>query len=300
MGDSVHRTRSEGVPAKGLRDQYADGEAARVWELYIGCTGTRTSQYKEWLTTLLRLHGCQNLLDVACGTGVDSIMLLEEGFKVTSTDASDKMLKYALKERWRRRKEEAFDKWVIEEANWLSLSDDLTHMEGVPKGGFDAVLCLGNSFSHLPDFEGGLLNQKVALTNFWSMIKPGGILLIDHRNFDDVLANGWAPAKNIYYVSDCVKDIQVSNMYTNSRPTLTTFDYTLDIPNNKIQNGNGIPADGTHQFRLSYYPHRLAEFSELLKGVFRNEGKHSVFADFQPLGSVERPAYYIHVVEKSL
>jgi len=56
----------------------------------------------------------------------------------------------------------------------------------------------------------------------------------------------------------------------------------------------------THQFRLSYYPHRLAEFSELLKGVFRNEGKHSVFADFQPLGSVERPAYYIHVVEKSL
>ena len=89
---------------------------------------------------------------------------------------------------------------VIEEANWLSLSDDLTHMEGVPKGGFDAVLCLGNSFSHLPDFEGGLLNQKVALTNFWSMIKPGGILLIDHRNFDDVLANGWAPAKNIYYV----------------------------------------------------------------------------------------------------
>jgi len=33
-------------------------------------------------------------------------------------------------------------------------------------------------------------------------------------------------------------------MYTNSRPTLTTFDYTLDIPNNKIQNGNGIPADG--------------------------------------------------------
>ena len=38
-------------------------------------------------------------------------MLLGEGFNVTSTDASDKMLKYALKERWRRRKEEAFDKW---------------------------------------------------------------------------------------------------------------------------------------------------------------------------------------------
>lgn len=38
-------------------------------------------------------------------------MLLEEGFQVTSVDASDKMLKYALKERWERRKEESFDRW---------------------------------------------------------------------------------------------------------------------------------------------------------------------------------------------
>lgn len=42
---------------------------------------------------------------------VDSIMLVEEGFSVTSVDASDKMLKYALKERWTRRREPAFDKW---------------------------------------------------------------------------------------------------------------------------------------------------------------------------------------------
>lgn len=38
-------------------------------------------------------------------------MLVEEGFSVTSVDASDKMLKYALKERWNRRREPAFDKW---------------------------------------------------------------------------------------------------------------------------------------------------------------------------------------------
>ena len=38
-------------------------------------------------------------------------MLVEEGFNVTSVDASDKMLKYALKERWNRRHDPAFDKW---------------------------------------------------------------------------------------------------------------------------------------------------------------------------------------------
>ena len=42
---------------------------------------------------------------------VDSILMVEEGFDVTSVDASDKMLKYALKLRWLRRKEPAFDKW---------------------------------------------------------------------------------------------------------------------------------------------------------------------------------------------
>lgn len=38
-------------------------------------------------------------------------MLVEEGFKVVSVDASDKMLKYALKKRWERRKEPSFDNW---------------------------------------------------------------------------------------------------------------------------------------------------------------------------------------------
>lgn len=42
---------------------------------------------------------------------IDSSMLVEEGFDVVSVDASDKMLKYALKERWNRRKESSFDNW---------------------------------------------------------------------------------------------------------------------------------------------------------------------------------------------
>jgi glycine N-methyltransferase len=85
------------------------------------------------------------VLDVACGTGVDSVMLCEEGFHVYSVDASDKvntpqtllcdvarflciervcnthlflslvtlqMLKYALRKRWNRRKLPEFDRWV--------------------------------------------------------------------------------------------------------------------------------------------------------------------------------------------
>lgn len=111
QSDDVFRTRSLGAAAEGIKDQYADGKAARVWGLCIGDKKERTKKYKDFLVGMLRKKGCKRILDVACGTGVDSIMLLEEGFDVVSVDASDKMLKYALKARWDRRKEIAFDNW---------------------------------------------------------------------------------------------------------------------------------------------------------------------------------------------
>jgi len=86
---------------------------------------------------------------------------------------------------------------VIEEGNWVSLVDDVKRFNGGEQ--FDAVMCLGNSFAHLPDFEGDLLNQRRALRNFKALLKPGGILVIDHRNYDEILTSGQVPAKNIYY-----------------------------------------------------------------------------------------------------
>lgn len=67
--DSVFRTRSLGVAAEGLPDQYADGKAAKVWQLYIGDTKSRTQEYKSWVVSLLKQHGVRSVLDVACGTG---------------------------------------------------------------------------------------------------------------------------------------------------------------------------------------------------------------------------------------
>ncbi len=55
-----------------------------------------------------------------------------------------------------------------------------------------------------------------------------------------------------------------------------------------------------YRFRLSYYPHRLNAFTELLKEAFGPKSKHTVLADFKPYNEVDTPAYYIHVMEKSL
>ena len=84
---------------------------------------------------------------------------------------------------------------MIEEADWLTLVDDLKErLPGGPEG-YDAVICLGNSFPHLPDSDG----QKLALGNFYEIVKPGGVLIIDHRNYDHLLDTGNVPVKNAYY-----------------------------------------------------------------------------------------------------
>ncbi|CAI5784545.1 Glycine N-methyltransferase, partial [Podarcis lilfordi] len=69
MVDSIYRTRSLGVAAEGLPDQYANGRAAQVWQLYIGDTRSRTAEYKNWLVSLLHAQRCNTVLDLACGTG---------------------------------------------------------------------------------------------------------------------------------------------------------------------------------------------------------------------------------------
>jgi glycine N-methyltransferase len=59
---------------------------------------------------------------------------------------------------------------VIQEANWLTLYDDI---KDLVHGGFDAVICLGNSFAHMTDSFGDQREQKQAIRNFEKCVKPG-------------------------------------------------------------------------------------------------------------------------------
>lgn len=43
----------------------------------------------------------------------------------------------------------------------------------------------------------------------------------------------------------------------------------------------------------------MKTFSSILKDVFGEEVRHEVFGDFEPLGKVELPAYYVHMIWKA-
>lgn len=135
------------------------------------------------------------------------------------------------------------------------------------------------------------------------MLKPGGILIIDHRNYDYILKNGRAPKKNIYYNSQNIKSIKTQIIYEDNKPRQIVLDYKMDV-------------EGDGDFVLSYQPWTLAEFSNLLKvcrtcqkvlfpsliyscqGIFGSGAAHTTYADFFKLSEVVDPAFYIHVIEK--
>ena len=113
------------------------------------------------------------VLDSACGTGQHAIALAREGMRVSGADISLEMIKVA-----RENAASAGLDVRFEPVGFGSLS--LTFCAG----GCDALLCLGNSLPHL--LTGSELAE--ALADFHSCLAPGGLLLIQNRNFDGVLA----------------------------------------------------------------------------------------------------------------
>ena len=129
--------------------------------------------------------GAHRVLDAACGTGMHAIALAQRGYDVVGTDLSVGMIEQA-----RANADSAGVEVRFEVTGFGELAETLipvlsrtgAHKESV----FDAVLCLGNSLPHL------LTPREVAgaLADFAACLRPGGLALIQNRNFDGVLARG--------------------------------------------------------------------------------------------------------------
>jgi len=121
------------------------------------------------------LEGKQRLLDAACGTGMHTIALAQRGFDASGADLSSRMVARA-----RINAAEAGVAVVFREAGFGELAHSyLREPAGQP---FDAVLCLGNSLPHAVG-PGAL---EAALRDFAALLRPGGLLLLQNRNFDSV------------------------------------------------------------------------------------------------------------------
>ncbi len=117
--------------------------------------------------------GARRVLDTACGSGMHAIALAQRGYDVTGADLSVGMI-----ERARANAAAAGCKVRFVVAGFGELLEKVG-------GEFDALLCLGNSLPHV--LTDDALHE--ALTDFAAVLRPGGLLLIQNRNFDAVMAS---------------------------------------------------------------------------------------------------------------
>jgi glycine/sarcosine N-methyltransferase len=208
----------------------------------------------------LKQRGARKVLDVATGTGFHSIRLREAGFEVVSADGSAQMLFKAF-ENGRRRGH------VMRtvQADWRWLNRDI-------HGKFDAVVCLGNSFTHLFSEN----DRRKALAEFYAALRHDGVLILDHRNYDAILDQGYSSSHTYYY---CGEDVSVRPEHVD--PGLARFEY-------------GFP-DGS-KYHLNMYPLR----KKYVQGLLRDVGFQAIgtYGDFHETYREEEPDFFIHVAEK--
>jgi SAM-dependent methyltransferase len=119
-------------------------------------------------------HRPLQILDTACGTGMHAIALAQRGYAAAGADLSAGMIQRA-----RANAAAAGAPLRFEVAGF----GELAQVFG--QGAFDALLCLGNSLPHLL----APADLAAALDDFAACLRPGGLLLIQNRNFDAVLAH---------------------------------------------------------------------------------------------------------------
>jgi glycine/sarcosine N-methyltransferase len=114
------------------------------------------------------------VLDCACGIGADAVALVRRGYNVTASDGSASMVAEA-----QRRSRQFGVEINIVQSSWQNL------VERVP-GTFDLILCLGNSIVHTETRS----NLISSLEGIKKVLSPGGVLLIDSRNWE-LMYNSW-------------------------------------------------------------------------------------------------------------
>lgn len=179
----------------------------------------------------LKELGVKRVLDVATGTGFHSVQLLRHGFDVTSADGSSYMLSKAFENARRR----GFVLRTVH-ADWRTLSRDVHDR-------YDAVICLGNSFTHLFSER----DRRKALAEFYAVLEHDGVLVLDQRNYDAMLESEFSSKHTYYY---CGEDVRAEPEYLDNG--LARFKY--------------IFSDGS-TFHLNMYPLRKDYVRKLMNDV---------------------------------
>lgn len=156
-----------------------------LWGRFIDWDKRRKGENGFLESTLTRFKA-RRVFDACMGDGCDTIFLLKQGFEVTSNELDVNFIKKAHEN---ARKNNV--RLNVTSFDWRKLERHF------PKESFDAVICLGNSLTYLFSKK----DHLKALRNFWFLLRKGGVLLVDERNYDYFLKHKKEIAKGQFRYS---------------------------------------------------------------------------------------------------
>jgi glycine/sarcosine N-methyltransferase len=185
------------------------------------------------------------VLDAACGTGVNAAALARRGYRVWASDGSSSMAAVAAA-RFRSER--------LEIPLAVSLWADLPAVVGER---FDVVLCTGNSLVHAAGREAMIQ----ALTGLREMVRPGGHVVVDSRNWEKLHAER--------------RIVQLANRAVTRHGRRCIVLYAWEIPDRLDQEHVAhivfVFEDGSriepHEYRIGFYPITLGELRDRLEAA---------------------------------
>ncbi|WNZ13666.1 methyltransferase domain-containing protein [Streptomyces sp. 11x1] len=220
----------------------------------------RGESEQGFFVDILQAAAARRVLDVAAGTGYHAVTLAQAGFDVTAVDGSAEMI-----ERTRVNAARHGQSFPIVQSDWRRLRENID-------GRYDAIVCLGSSFPHL--FQES--ERRAVLAEFHQALNPGGVLVVDHRNFDAIRRHRYRSSGNHYY---CGTGASVSVAHIDDRLCRFRYDF---------------PGGDTHH--LEVYPILSAELSDLL--VDSGFAAVEEFGDFDRNFDDDTTDFIIHVARK--
>jgi len=156
-----------------IQENYNSQTLVSMWREFIDWDKRRKGE-DNFLVKQFQARGVKKIFDASVGDGCDSIYLLKQGFDVTSNDLDETFIAKALE----NAKAENVQ-LKITRFDWRKLDTELAQES------FDAVILLGNSLTYLFDEK----DQLETLRQFKRLLRSGGVLVIDERNYQYILDN---------------------------------------------------------------------------------------------------------------
>ena len=193
-------------------------------------SAAETLEEVDFIWNTLQLAAGDVVLDLCCGQGRHALHLAQRGCYVIGLDASRFLLKTAQ------------DEIKHQQLRTLNLIEG--DMRSLPfQGAFDTVINLYTSFGFFPDAE-----NRVALAEIASVLKPGGKLLLDYWNPYtaaqlDGTRNWWWITEELLALAEVQYDAATNVLYDHRT--------VIDLKDSSIQKS-------TNQIRF-YFPTELEE-----------------------------------------